>query len=51
MRECFPKNKEHGCRLALLPKIWLTMLRRVSKKDYAFLPLSFSSYFIFSLKK
>ena len=51
MRECFAKNKEHGCRLALFPKIWVTILRRVSKTDYALLPLSFSSYFIFILTK
>ena len=50
-RECFAKNKEHGCRLALFPKIWVTILRRVSKKDFALPPLSFYSYFIFTLTK
>ena len=45
MRECFAKNKEHGCRLASFSKIWVTILRIVSKKDFALPPLSFYSYF------
>ena len=50
-RECSAKSKEHGCRLALFPKIWVTILRRVSKKDFALPPLSFYSYFIFIYTK